>query len=73
MLYLSSFLVVLVVTVVVSVTMVTLLSDVMNVAMIAVLFSRRRGYTERPRRHFSLGVLLAFHRCLLFGYSCLKY
>jgi len=47
--------------VVVSATMVTLLSDIMTVAMIAALFSRRSVYTERPRHHFSLDVLLAFH------------
>jgi hypothetical protein len=49
----SSLLVVHVVTVVVSATTVTLLPDVMIVAMIAVLFTRCSGYTERLRRHFN--------------------
>jgi len=62
-------LVVRVVTVVVSAAMATLFSDVLNVAMIAAMFSRRSGYTGRPRRRFSLDVLRAYHRCLLFSYS----
>jgi hypothetical protein len=66
-------LVVRVVSVVVSATMVNLLSDVMSVAMISVLFSHHSGYTERPRHHFSLDVLLAFHLCLLLSYSFLKH